>query len=231
MEKLILYHGSQSIIERPQFGVGKTYNDYGLGFYCTESIELAKEWACTAEGGGFANQYRLHTDKLRIFSLTGKELHILNWLAVLVQNRTFRLSSDLAIAAKEYLLAEFLPDLSPYDVIRGYSADDSYFSFATSFLSGGLSLAQLSKAMRLGKLGEQVVLKSEKSFSCLEFLGCSQAEQCVYYPLREARDSGARKALKDERKLTRAVDGIYMIDILREEWKNNDQRLRRTLFE
>lgn len=231
MEKLILYHGSQSIIERPQFGVGKSYNDYGLGFYCTENIDLAKEWACTAESDGFANQYCLHTNNLRLFSLSGEELHILNWLAVLAQNRTFRLSSDLAIEAKEYLLTEFLPDLNPYDIIRGYRADDSYFSFATAFLSGGLSLAQLSKAMLLGKLGEQVMLKSEKAFSCLEFLGCSQAEQSVYYPKREDRDRGARNALKEERKLARAADGIYMIDILREGWRDDDQRLRINLFE
>ncbi len=230
MQELILYHGSQSIIDQPRFGVGKAYNDYGLGFYCTENIEIAKEWACTAGGGGFANQYNLHTDGLRLFSLSSEEMHILNWLAVLLQNRTFRLSSDLAAEAKEYMLAEFLPDLSPYDVICGYRADDSYFSFATAFLGGGLSLGQLSKAMRLGKLGEQVVLKSEKAFSSLEFLGYSQAEQAVYYPMRGARDSSARNALKEERRQARASDGVYMIDILREEWKNDDQRLRRNLF-
>lgn len=43
---LAIYHGSQQIVEVPQFGVGKPYNDYGQGFYCTESSELAKEWAC-----------------------------------------------------------------------------------------------------------------------------------------------------------------------------------------
>ena len=42
---IIIYHGSQQIVEVPKFGLGKTYNDYGQGFYCAESIELAKEWA------------------------------------------------------------------------------------------------------------------------------------------------------------------------------------------
>ena len=36
MSKLTIYHGSPEIIEKPQFGKGKTYNDYGRGFYCTE---------------------------------------------------------------------------------------------------------------------------------------------------------------------------------------------------
>lgn len=43
MEKMI-YHGSDHIIERPEFGYGKTYNDYGTGFYCTENPNMAKEW-------------------------------------------------------------------------------------------------------------------------------------------------------------------------------------------
>jgi hypothetical protein len=226
MREIILYHGSNHIIEQPQFGTGKPYNDYGLGFYCTENMELAKEWACTAGNGGFANQYRLHTEELHLFSLLGEDMHILNWLAVLLQNRTFQISGDLAAEAKEYVLKEFLPDLSHWDVIRGYRADDSYFSFATAFLNGGLSFSQLSYAMRLGKLGEQVVLKTERAFSCLEFIGYSQAEQAVYYPMREARDSGARNALKQERRLAKAADDIYIIDILREEWKNDDRRLR-----
>ena len=40
----ILYHGSEYLIENPQFGKGSLHNDYGRGFYCTENIELAKEW-------------------------------------------------------------------------------------------------------------------------------------------------------------------------------------------
>lgn len=43
MEKII-YHRSDHIIERPKFGYGKTYNDYGVGFYCTENSSMAKEW-------------------------------------------------------------------------------------------------------------------------------------------------------------------------------------------
>ena len=38
-----IFHGSKKIIEKPQFGVGKIHNDYGRGFYCTESLEIAKE--------------------------------------------------------------------------------------------------------------------------------------------------------------------------------------------
>ena len=38
---ITLYHGSDHIVEKPVFGEGKSYNDYGRGFYCTEHVELA----------------------------------------------------------------------------------------------------------------------------------------------------------------------------------------------
>ena len=59
----MLYHGSPSIIKKPIFGFGKPYNDYGLGFYCTEEVELAKEWACPLAKDGFANIYDFDTDR------------------------------------------------------------------------------------------------------------------------------------------------------------------------
>lgn len=39
-----IYHGSNKIIQKPVFGFGKSANDYGLGFYCTEQLDMAKEW-------------------------------------------------------------------------------------------------------------------------------------------------------------------------------------------
>ena len=56
MAEMILYHGSISIIEQPTFGKGKRHNDYGLGFYCTQSLELAKEWAVEEKRDGYANK-------------------------------------------------------------------------------------------------------------------------------------------------------------------------------
>ena len=78
---LTLYHGSSLIIERPQFGKGNPFNDYGLGFYCTETLELAKEWACSMEQDGFANRYSFQTDGLSILNLSDGKYNILNWLS------------------------------------------------------------------------------------------------------------------------------------------------------
>ena len=42
---MTVYHGSEFVVEKPQHGLGKRTNDYGLGFYCTEDKALAGEWS------------------------------------------------------------------------------------------------------------------------------------------------------------------------------------------
>ncbi len=225
MDNKILYHGSDKIIEFPQLGFGNPKNDYGLGFYCTESLDLAKEWACTENQDGYANKYLLNMDGLTVMHLNEAPYHILNWLSILLKNRTFILSEGLPKEAREYLLNKFLPDYKTYDVIIGYRADDSYFSFANAFLNNTISLEQLRKAMMLGNLGEQIVLKSKHSFEQLSYLECIPAESSTYFSKRDIRDKEARDNFQKEKSKAKSADGIYMIDILRQKWTNNDARL------
>lgn len=227
---LTLYHGSANIIEKPIFGVGKSHNDYGLGFYCTENVELAKEWACSAEMDGYANQYEFDTEGLSILSLTGGEYTILHWLAILLENRKFRTGASVAASAKKYLLENFLTDYRKYDVIKGYRADDSYFSFATAFLNNTISLSKLEKAMRLGKLGEQIVAVSKDAFEHFSFVQAEFAPKDIYYPKKLARDTAAREAFLLERETDAIMKEVYMIDILREGWKADDKRLQRIVL-
>ena len=186
-DKLTIYHGSSKIIERPDFGTGNPHNDYGLGFYCTESMELAKEWASSTETDGFANQYQLNLTGLSTLSLTSGDYHILNWLSVLLENRRFRIDGAIAQQAKAYISENFSVDYKQYDIIRGYRADDSYFSFANAFLNNTISVTQLEKAMVLGKLGEQIVLISQKAFASIEFVNAIPAPNEIYLPKKLAR--------------------------------------------
>lgn len=223
---MIVYHGSDHILETPVFRGGKPNNDYGSGFYMTESLELAKEWACAKNTDGFANRYELDLGGLRILNLNGPEYNILNWLAVLAKNRSYWQNGSIAEEAKSYLQKHFYIGTEPYDVIIGYRADDSYFSFAQDFVAGTISLRKLSEAMRLGKLGEQIVLKSERSYQHIRFLDAEPADAATYYEKKATRD---REARREYRKTKQAADGIqelYMLDILREGIKNGDPRLR-----
>jgi len=97
MEKIItIYHGSEKIIENPVFGEGRKNNDFGYGFYCTESEELAKEWAVSSLRNGFSNCYTLNVGYLNSLNLNSPEYTILNWIAILVEHRLFAIKTPVA---------------------------------------------------------------------------------------------------------------------------------------
>lgn len=225
VSKLLLYHGSEKIISKPVFGAGKAYNDYGRGFYCTQNIELAKEWACPTNNDGFSNCYELKTEGLRVLDLQAKEFCTLHWLAILVANRRFDMDTAIMRQGAYYLKNNFLLDISQFDIVKGYRADDSNFSFAQAFLSNQISYAMLQKAMKLGKLGEQVVLKSERSFDKIKFKNYEIAQGNKYCALRLGRMENARA---DYKKLLEDSDisGLYIRDMILQEVKKDDPRLR-----
>lgn len=221
-----IYHGSAIRIEQPEYGKGKPYNDYGLGFYCTQNIEMAKEWSCGEDHDGFANCYEFDMTGLKVLHLNTPEYTILHWLTVLLKNRTFRLSNPIAKDARKYLLENFPVPTEEYDVIIGYRADDSYFSFAEDFLNNAISVQKLEKAMRLGNLGEQIVLVSRAAFERIRFVAAEEAERSKYYVLKMKRDKAARaEYLNSDRRPDYSTDELYILDIIRQGVKADDPRL------
>ena len=141
---------------------------------------------------------------------TGVKILIAVVLGALVLTATYALMKDTVMkTAKEYICEKYFVDISGYDILRGYRADDSYFSFARAFISNSISLEQLSVVMQLGDLGEQVVLKSPKAFEHLRYLGYEAVLSSEYYTRKKYRDIAARKKylkiLEDYDK-----DGIYV---------------------
>ena len=228
-KKITIYHGSKQIVEAPVFGEGKKNNDYGLGFYCTESNDLAKEWAVSSLHDGFSNRYTLDTEYLNILNLNSPDYTILNWIAVLVEHRIFSIKTPVARRAKQYLIDNFSVNVNAFDLIVGYRADDSYFDYAEAFINNGITVEQLARAMRLGKLGEQIVIKSQFAFSKIKFEGFETADKKIYYALRTARDECANKMYLDI--LEEEADGLYIRDIMRGGIRNDDPRIPRNLPE
>lgn len=223
---MLVYHGSDHIIETPVYQGSKRTNDYGRGFYTTESIDLAREWACADGRDGFANAYELDLDGLEILRLNAPEYNILNWLAILARYRSYWQNGSVAEEAKEYLQKHFFIDPSPYDVIIGYRADDSYFTFAQDFAAGAISLRKLSEAMQPGRLGEQIVLKSRDAFAHIRFVEAQPAAADIYYEKKIRRDREARRAYRSTRQASVGINELYMLDIMREGIENGDPRLR-----
>ena len=79
--------------------------------------------------------------------------------------------------------------------------------------------------MRLGKLGEQFVLKSQKAFDAIQFISFAPVDHRQYYARRKARDDEARAAYRQE--LDRGdLSGIYMRDLIQGEVDPDDPRIQ-----
>ena len=228
-KRITIYHGSDHVVKVPVFGEGKKNNDFGLGFYCTESNDLAKEWAVSSLRDGFSNRYTLDTEYLNILNLNSPNYTILNWIAVLVEHRLFSIKSPVARRAKQYLIDHFGVNVNAFDLIVGYRADDSYFDYAEAFINNGITVEQLARAMQLGKLGEQIVVKSQFAFSKIRYEGFETADKSTYYVLRKARNDEANKMYQEI--LDEEEDGLYIQDIIRGGIGNDDPRIPRNLSE
>lgn len=229
---LQLLHGTDHIIEVPDITIGNAHNDYGKGFYCTRVDEMAREWACKKNTDGFVNVYDFDMEGLHVLNLLDGNHTILNWIALLLQFRTFKLHSEIAIDARDYLISHYAINLSPYDVVVGYRADDSYFQYAESFVENALPLRSLNHALRLGKLGEQTVVISQKGFDHLKFTDAYAVDKNIYYPKFIDRDTTARETYRSDIKKGNSYrDDLFVMDILREEMSNDDPRIQRILFE
>ena len=101
----------------------------------------------------------------------------------------------------------------------------SYFSFAQDFVAGVISLQKLSEAMRLGKLGEQIVLKSPKAFAQIKYIGSDLVDAEIYYAKKAERERMARREYRARWKQAANINDLFILDIMREGMTNNDPRL------
>ncbi|MBO4703273.1 MAG: DUF3990 domain-containing protein [Bacilli bacterium] len=197
MERTI-YHGSENIVRKPEFQKGNAHNDYGLGFYCCSNKDLAKEWSARKNGSGFVNCYKIRDDRLRILDLTKPPFDdVLYWVALLMHNR------ELSNAFKQnyprelkYLEDKYLIDVSKYDIVIGYRADDSYFHFPEAFVRSDITLASLNAIFKAGDLGKQYVIISERAFKLIRFVDYEMTQyssKADYY----RRKAGADKVFAD----------------------------------
>lgn len=198
MGKIILFHGSPNKVVVPQFGFGEGKHDYGKGFYLTENIELAKEWAVCRpdETNGWVHKYELETDDLKILDF--QEHNILSWLAELMKHRDASDSRRYKVLSKKFI-AEYGIDTSKYDVIKGWRANASYFYIAKEFVRDNIDMDILEELLSLGGLGIQYCIKSELAYSKLTEIddGLISVDYSEFNEKYNERDIIARKKMRE----------------------------------
>lgn len=166
MGRIILYHGTPDKVVTPIFGGGDDKHDYGKGFYLTENIELAKEWAVCRpnETNGWVHKYELDIDGLKILDFL--EHDVLSWLAELMKHRDAADSRRYRMLAEKFI-NKYGIDTDSYDVIKGWRADASYFYIAKEFVRDNIDMDILEKLLSLGGLGIQYCVKTQKAYAQL----------------------------------------------------------------
>ena len=164
MGKITLFHGTPDKIVVPTYGLGEKRHDYGIGFYLTDNIDLAKEWAVCRpnEKNGWVHQYELGTEGLKILDFQEKD--VLAWLAELMKHRDAADSKRYRMLAAKFI-EKYGVDVSDYDVIKGWRANASYFYIAKEFVRDNIDLEILPELLSLGGLGIQYCIKSERAYS------------------------------------------------------------------
>lgn len=206
---MILFHGSPNKIVVPTYGMGEEKHDYGQGFYLTESIDLAKEWAVCRpnEAIGYVHQYELDMDSLQILDF--QEKGVLAWLAELMKHRDAADFKRYRMLAKKFI-EKYGIETSGYDVIKGWRANASYFYIAKEFVRDNIDMDILEELLSLGGLGIHYCMKSELAYSKLHEVPDSlvtvdytefnekynQRDITARQKMRELVDSDANKVTK-----------------------------------
>ena len=241
-----IYHGGERIVRHPSFGIGRPYNDFGLGYYCTEYPQYAAEWAVTSGSGyagsgpsgagyagscsgytgsgsnGFVSEYSIDYDGLRIINLCSSQYTPLHWLGLLFSYREFDLSSDSAYRAGEYISKYFPVDHQACDCIIGYRADNRCFMFAQNFLDAKLSYQSFRNALTSDESNRQFVLKSNRAFDRITFTGYRPAFSEDYFPSSRSRELKAMKNIKP----SIGSGDIFITTLIEEEVRPYDARIR-----
>ena len=207
--EITLYHGSDKILKTPRFGKGEINNDYGQGFYCTKKKELAGEWAVLwTEQDGYINEYSFDYTGLKVLFLN--QMPIENWIAVLIANRKGEYKKEYK-NRMDLFLNKFNIDAALYDVIEGWRADDSFFTYIRDFFAVALSLEKLKEAMSFGDLGNQICLKSKEAFKHINFAAHHPAPASTFLQSAKNRDEEARRKYFE---MEEPMQGTLLIDLI-----------------
>ena len=201
MKKVILYHGSPEKIVIPKYGLGEDKHDYGRGFYLTENIELAKEWAVCRpnEENGWVHKYELNVEGLNILDF--EKLDVLSWLAELMKHRDASDTRRYHVLAEKFI-AKYGVDTEGYDVIKGWRANASYFFIAKEFVRDNIDMDILEELLSLGGLGVQYCIKTQKAYERLHEI----EEDIMSVPYAEFNDKYNERDITARQKMRELVD-------------------------
>ena len=156
---MILYHGSNVIVDQPKLIRQNRYLDFGFGFYTTTNREQAVNFAQKV-----TDRRKMGEATLNIYSVNEavafQECKVLQfdspdeaWLDFVAANRQGTYQGE------------------KYDLIYGAVANDDEYRTIALYMTGVLDKEQTLSSLKIRKLFNQLVFATEKSLQYLKFEG------------------------------------------------------------
>lgn len=212
---ITLYHGTYNERVVPEYARGDEKHDFGKGFYLTDDVELAEEWAVCRpnDTNGWVHKYELKIDGLKILDF--RKFDVLVWLAELMKHRDASDSKRYRMLARKFI-DKYGIDTSQYDVICGWRADASYFFIAKEFVRDNVDMDILENLLLLGGLGIQYCIKSKAAYANLIEVseGLLVVDYAEFNKKYNVRDALARKNMRelvnsDANKVTKVFSTLF----------------------
>lgn len=145
---MILYHGSNQIVEYPEIRKAKFNKDFYFGFYCTQYEKQAERWAGRYGKKGYINKYEYIPDcnlkNLKFENMTEE------WLDFIVACRTGQPHQ--------------------YDIVEGPMADDTIYNYVQEYIDGKISRAAFWELVKFKYPTHQISFHTISALNTLTFL-------------------------------------------------------------
>ncbi|WP_400148448.1 MULTISPECIES: DUF3990 domain-containing protein [Methanomassiliicoccales] len=155
-----VYHGSDTVVQKPRILHSKRRMDFGSGFYTTQSRTQAEKWA---------RSVRRRRDSPEAF-VTEFDYEEKPEMNVLIFDGPFAEWFDFIIRNRK---GTFTHD---YDIIIGPVADDSVYDTLFLFESGYITREEAIRKLNSAKLDGQILFHTDKSLECITYIDSWEVE-------------------------------------------------------
>lgn len=166
---MIIYHGSNMVIEEPKIIKSNRALDFGIGFYATTFKEQAEKWAvrkCTNFNGQIEGNPIVSIYELDLKLVANKNFKIYEYEGVTKEWLEFILSNRENINSK-----------SPYDITIGEVADDQVFATINLLTRGWIEKETAIKRLKFKSANNQVCINNQQVIrECLKFIGMEEVK-------------------------------------------------------
>ncbi len=155
---MILYHGSNTKIEKIDLSKCRPYKDFGKGFYLTEIREQAEKMASRTahiyEGEPIVTEFEFDESALSKLSVKQFDGPNEEWALFVLANRS----------------KEHEQPTHSYDIVIGPVADDDIAQLFRNFNDGYINLTMLIEGLKYKKVSSQYFFHTEAAIKYLRRL-------------------------------------------------------------